>query len=101
MDDVDGATRRPAAEQGRARPFENFDAFHAVQGMRKSAEFVAVGKSIAIDLRVQAADQKVVVVTLGILTTRVDAAGVVDGVTQHGGALLGQERARNDLDAAG
>jgi hypothetical protein len=67
--------------------------------MGQPAELVAIGETVAIDLRIQAANQEMVVVTLGVLPAGVDAAGVIDGVAQHGGALLVQQRTGNDLDA--
>src|ERR1700733_2490192 len=99
VNDIDRPSWRTAAEQGGAWPFENFDPLDTVQGVRDSAELIAVGETITVDLRVQTADQKMIVVSFGILATRVDAAGVVNAFAQHGGALFLENLPRNDLDA--
>jgi hypothetical protein len=49
---------------------------------------VTVGEAVGVDLRVQAADQKVIEISERVLTAFVDAAGVGDGLTQRKVALL-------------
>ena len=99
VDDVDGAAGRPAAEQRRSRPLQNFDPPYAVQRMHETAELVAIRKSVGVNLRVQTADQEVIEIAERILSTGIDAARIVDGVPQCRNALFGQDLARNDLDA--
>ena len=99
VDDVDRASGRAAAEQRRPRAFQNLDPLHAVQRMRDAAELVAVGKTVAVDLGVEPADQEMVEIAQRILAARIDAARVGDGVAQRRSALLGQHLAGNDLNA--
>ena len=101
VDDVDRAAGRSAAEQRRPRAFQNLDAPHAIERMRKAAELVAVGEVVSKDLGVQAADQEVVEITQRILSARIDAARIGDGLAQQCAALFRNDFARNDLDAGG
>lgn len=59
----------------------------------------AVGESVVVDLRVQAADQEMVEIAERILTTEIDPARVVKGVPQHVNALLIENLPRHDLHA--
>ena len=99
MNDVDRAPGRAAAEQRRTRPLQDFNAPHPVQRMHQTAELVAVGEAVSIDLGVQTADQEVVEITQRILSARVDAARIVDGVAQQRAALLGHDLARGSQPA--
>jgi hypothetical protein len=98
--DVDRAARRAAAEKRRARPLQDLDPLHAVQRMRDAAELIAVGETVAEDLGVEPADHKVVEIAERVLAADIDARRVVEAVTQHRAALLGQHFAGDDMDAA-
>ena len=100
MDDVDRPARRAAAEERRARTFQHFDLLHPVERMRDAAELIAVRKPVAEDLGIEAADQEVIEIAERILAADVNAGRIVDAVAQHGAALLGQDFARDDMDAA-
>ncbi len=78
MHHVDGASRRPAAEEGRAGAFEDFDALDSVEGVGNAVALVAVGEAVIVDAGFEAADLEAVAKTEAVGAALNDAAGVVD-----------------------
>jgi hypothetical protein len=99
MDDVDAAARRAAAEQRRARALEHFDALHAVHRVRKAVGLIAIGKLVAEDAGVHAANGEAVEEAVGRCAADIDAADIANRIAQIGAALLGDHRPRHDDDA--
>jgi hypothetical protein len=67
--------------------------------MRQPSELIAVGEAVAVDLRVEPADQEMIEIAERVLAPEIYAAGVVDGVAQGRDALLVDDLARHDLHA--
>src|ERR1700744_4677955 len=67
--------------------------------MRETAELVAIRKAVAVDLRIETADQEMIEIAERVLATEIDAARIGDTVTQRRDALLVEDLARHDLHA--
>src|SRR5262249_45502538 len=69
--------------------------------MRVAVDLIAVREAVAVDTRVNSADEEAIEEAVGRWPALADAARVAHGLAQAGAALLLNDRARDDLDAEG
>src|ERR1700742_1866349 len=68
--------------------------------MRQAVDLVSVGESVAVNARIEAADEEAVEEAVGRRPALAGAAHIADGAVEIGAALLPDDLARNDLHAA-
>ena len=102
MHDVDAAARRRAAEQRRARAFQNFDLLHAVERVGIAVGLVAIGKPVGVDAGIHAAKEIAVEEAVSRGAADIDPADVArDRVGQAQTALLANCGGGHDVDGGG